>query len=1303
LLSEGHRIYARRVTCRRLAPIRILAVILLLGCDGTCEFLLAQPQVMGATVDLPVTNGLIRWWPNLFDARDEISGQEGVVMGVLPPVETGVEDETEFSQHTAWVHLQPAITNEVFTLSFWFLLRSAMHCSLLGQESGEREWCFQSIEDPNRFFIGALDFTPEDRLERVDLTLGRWHHVAIARRADGTSFVWVDGVRALDGRLPHPWPVNGRWLNVGNMLRTLDSQYSAMLRDLSAFDRVLTDSETRALHAAGLPRRPARNTTARFRATAQNVPMEVFTNVVVTTPQTWTHRRFTTEDGLPGNIVKAVLQARNGYLWVGTEAGLARFDGRQFRTFTTENTPALKAIGENVYSLSQDADGDIWAGLFGGLLRIRGLEFTGFTNGLPQRFVLQAEPAGDGSLWVAGFNSFLPRGPLWLRRYHPDSGTSSAEVVVPGHVRRIIAATNGVWLATEQPQMMLHWDGHAAAPTVVGTVGQEPPAVRLNNMAPKTDLCAWRSGLNGSNWWAEAKLGSDGPAFSWLWDTRLRRPWAARWNGPLADDQWLGVTHDLARLRGGLLEKIDVANGAAGPEISCLCANREGGVWFGTEEDGLHFVQERLIRVFTTQDGLGGNDVRTVCATSDGGLYLATAGGLCHYRNGEWSLLGQGKYRSVASDRQDRLWFADQGGGQNKLRRNNFDPARNIVSLGLEWQDPNTLRFAKDGTLWVVCERGLTWLQPGRLEETLDGNWAPKPANGKPAFGRYAIGKELPKIFPLGLVEDGDGSMWLGSLADGLFHVTNDRAENFSEKDGLPGNHCVPVYRDDSGALWIVTETGLTRRAGGRFQNVSEKDGLPKDVLLDLIEDDLGNFWVSGKRGIHGVARKELEEFLAGRLNRVRTLTLSVRDGLLTPECSSRHHPTMAKTPDGHIWVATRNGLATFDPRRVHLDTQPLPAVIEQLLVNRREIPLGHSMNDLSAKSAPSPRLGERVPEGRASRIPEAIQLPAGSGERLEFHYTAISLVAADRVKFRHRLDGYDSDWARETDLRLAFFTNLRPGTYQFRVKAANAHGVWNDRETTLSFVIQPYFWQTRAFYSAMGGAILALAAGLHRRRLSGQRRIQELKHQQAFTSEKERIAADMHDELGAALTQIAILGEVAKSQAGNHGQTGSTLDRISQAARDVTARMSELVWATNPRNDTLDNLVAYLREHAASQLESTAIQPRLEFPASFPEGRVSATFRRNLLLLLKESLNNLIKHAKATEASVKVEIAGSNLVLRIRDNGRGFEPAARNGTGNGLGNMQKRVRDLGGDFSLRSAPGQGTCIEISVPLNSQS
>jgi signal transduction histidine kinase len=317
----------------------------------------------------------------------------------------------------------------------------------------------------------------------------------------------------------------------------------------------------------------------------------------------------------------------------------------------------------------------------------------------------------------------------------------------------------------------------------------------------------------------------------------------------------------------------------------------------------------------------------------------------------------------------------------------------------------------------------------------------------------------------------------------------------------------------------------------------------------------------------------------------------------------------------------------------------------------------------------------------------------------LEFHFTAISLVAADRVKFRHRLDGYDSDWSPETDLRLAFYTNLKPGAYRFRVKAASAHDIWSDDEAKLSFVILPYLWQTRAFSVALAFAVLALVAALHWRRLTSQRRLQEVKHQQALATEKARIAADMHDELGATLTQISILGEVAKSQTVDAAQTRSTLDRISEAAREVTTRMSELVWATNPYNDTLDNLVAALREYAASQLDSSTVESCLEFPESVPECRVSATFRRNLLLVLKEALHNIVKHSQATRVTVHLEVGERELHLKIADNGLGFDPSCPRKRGNGLGNMERRIRDLGGRFELSSQAGEGVRIDCRIPI----
>ncbi len=388
----------------------------------------------------------------------------------------------------------------------------------------------------------------------------------------------------------------------------------------------------------------------------------------------------------------------------------------------------------------------------------------------------------------------------------------------------------------------------------------------------------------------------------------------------------------------------------------------------------------------------------------------------------------------------------------------------------------------------------------------------------------------------------------------------------------------------------------------------------------------------------------------------------------------------MAKTPDGHIWVATRNGLATFDPGLVRLDTQPLPAVIEDVQVD------GKTVAFLSEDARAGP-----------------LKLQPGSGERLEFHYTAASLLAADRIRFRYRLDGYDVTWSADTDLRLAFYTNLRPGAYRFRVKASNSRGIWSDAETSLALVILPFFWETKAFYVSAALLLLALVGVTHRRRIAVLRRFEELKHREELALERTRIAADMHDDLGATLTKIAILGEVTKAQLAADSTARASLDNIAQSARQVTSRIGDLVWATNPRNDTLENLAGYLREQIARQLEGTSIESQLEFASTLPACHVSATLRRNVVLVVKEALANAMKHSGATRIRVSLDVEAGQLVVRVEDNGRGFQPGQTRALGNGLVNMRRRTAELRGEIEICSSLGQNTIIRIHVPLRSKT
>lgn len=1235
---------------------------------------LGELGAQAQSASLAVTNGLIRWWPNPLDSRDEVTGQEGVVMGVQPPHESRDLDASWFTRERGWAQLKPAITNESFTICFWIRPQSNLYWHLLAQESEGTRWILRNGRDPNTLVIGD-DLRDEEYWdETVRLEPDTWQHVAVARRSDGTSVIWRNGIRQVDGRRAHAWPKTARWLSVGNLPRG-GQPFVGALSDLCVFDRVITEVDAFAIFATGRQARLPQNSRARIAARERAVAHAPVREAKPGPERQWKHRQFTTEDGLPGNSVHALLQAKDGFLWVGTESGLARFDGRNFRTFTAQNSPAMTGARQNVFSLTETSDGTIWAGGFGALLRVRDLEVTALTNGLPQRFIMQVMGRSDGSLWVAGFNDTLPRGPCTIRRYFPETGSSGAAIAIPGQLRRWAAAADGLWLATENPPHILFWDGQSEAAEVIARVSATPLEIYFANRAwlpEDTEVRTWRHEAVS---WAEARLGTKGPRIPWSWNSSGVN--AGRADGPgTLENHWIGVSHELARMRGDALELVAVPNRIRSSEIECLVPVTESGVWFGTDEDGLHYVEEQLVRVFTREDGLIGNDVRTVSAAADGTIWAATSEGMSCLQEGAWKSDLDQRTAAVIPDSTGEAWFAQAADDPHVIGRKTREAGRRMVFVdGVVWSHPNALRFDRTGALWISCQRGVSRLDPKALQPPISAiaSWTLDPAASETAFRRFEPGKELPAAEPYGLVEDAEGAIWVGSLGRGLSRIAGDVVKTFTQDDGLPNPICVPLLLGRDHAMWMATPDGLVRYTGGRFEFLGVAGGWPEDTPLDAIEDDIGHLWVSGRRGIHRLVHSELGDYFAGRIPKVHSLTLGMRDGLLTPECSMLHYPSMAKTADGLIWVATRNGLAQFDPRRIKLNLQPPRSTLERILANRKEILLPAS--------------------GQVAGI---LELAPGSGRQLEIHYAAIDLLKADRVQYRYRLEGHDTDWQPSTDLRAAFYTNLRPGQYRFRLKAANAQGLWNDVESVLSFAILPHFWETRTFLGLTAALVAGVVVWTHRHRLASQRKLQALQHRQDLMSEKARIAADMHDELGAALTQIAILGEVAQRQSADQAKARSTLQRISQAARDVTGTMSELVWATHPLNDTLDNLVARLRERAATQLQDSGIAMHLDFPETVPDRNVSATFRRNLVLILKESLTNVIKHARASRVEVTLSIHRNGLVLRIVDDGNGGQGE---GHGHGLANMRRRAEELDGRFQRSSAEGSGWAIEVEVPL----
>ena len=395
-------------------------------------------------------------------------------------------------------------------------------------------------------------------------------------------------------------------------------------------------------------------------------------------------------------------------------------------------------------------------------------------------------------------------------------------------------------------------------------------------------------------------------------------------------------------------------------------------------------------------------------------------------------------------------------------------------------------------------------------------------------------------------------------------------------------------------------------------------------------------------------------------------------------ECSGGLQPAACTLAGGRICFPTSKGLVIVNPNDAKVNQLPPPVVIEEIFAG------GHLLKKNPDRNQPL-------------KIPPGLQ-------RYEFNFTGLSFVAPEKMKFQYRLKGWDEDWVEANGKRVAEYSYIPPGDYTFEVRAANSDGVWNEAGASIALTVLRHFWQTWWFETLVGLAAIGLVAGLvwfiSRRRL--RMKLERIERQQALDHERTRIAKDIHDHLGANLTRISLLSQSAHGELENSAQAAVQLERIYNTSRELTRSMDEIVWAVNPQHDTLDSLASYLGNFAQEYLASIKIRCRLDVPLHLPHWPINAEVRHNVFLAFKEALHNFVKHSGANEVSVTLATGPAGFLLTVRDNGRGFDPAAitsRPGRGNGLNNMRQRLEKVGGRCDIKSAPGAGTEITFVVPV----
>jgi signal transduction histidine kinase len=556
-----------------------------------------------------------------------------------------------------------------------------------------------------------------------------------------------------------------------------------------------------------------------------------------------------------------------------------------------------------------------------------------------------------------------------------------------------------------------------------------------------------------------------------------------------------------------------------------------------------------------------------------------------------------------------------------------------------------------------------------------------------------------PKAFALArrqdvnaLAEDPSGTVWVGTEEGQLLCINGDQMVDRTLKIGDVKQTILSLHATPDGSLWIGYRTcGLGRLKDGNFFLFGKEQGLQEKGISEIVSDGQGFLWCTSSRGLFRLKLEELASVAAGE-SKLSPFYCGYGEGLPDLQGSSESWPRAARSQSGELFMATGSGLAIVHPGRIRESQLPPPTVvIERVRLNGRAVALYDAYLTQSGSNASS------VVD--LNGLESVFSL--GQGVRqLGIEFTAVSFKGYEHVKFQYRLEGLNDDWVEAGSQKAAYYSQLPPGNYRFRVKACNNEGTWNEAGAALDLTVTPFFWQTGWFLALAGVLSLVAVAGSVRaavvRRM--RQKLEQLRQRHALEAERARIARDIHDDLGARLTKISLLSSLTERDLKDPRKAAEHINEISGAVREVTTSLDEVVWAVEPKNDTLDNLATYLCRYTEEFLGGTAVRCRLKVPSILPSVTLPSTVRHDVFMVVKEALNNVAKHAQAATAWLSLSFESRRLTISVEDDGSGFD-AATVERGNGLENMSTRLGRLGGEIRFENRPDGGSRVVFSIPL----
>jgi len=991
----------------------------------------------------------------------------------------------------------------------------------------------------------------------------------------------------------------------------------------------------------------------------------------------YAHTAWKVREGFTKGTIFAIAQTPDGYLWLGTESGLARFDGVQAVPWQPPNGEQLPS--NFIQDLLVGRDGTLWIGTDKGLASWKDGKFTQYPGVAGYRIHSLLQDTG-GTIWFAAENpGRICAARVGSAQCQGDGSFGfSVSALYEDHKGNLwVSAQTGLWRWAPRPSE--HY--------------KLPEGVQADELL-EDDNGALLMTTNKSGRFEGHVNGSMG-GLKQLVAGKIRDytlPAIAGQFTPLRlfrssdGSLWIGTVRGLLHLFKGRIDRFSVADGLSGDLVTAIFEDREGSVWVSTST-GLDRFREFAMPTVSVNQGLSIAAVDVLQATSDGSIWIATADGLNRWQGGHMTVYGRrnvprqngridqqtaivnarvtevansrlrNKVNSLGQDDLARLWAESREGVFY------FDRGRFVRVPGLPGGDTSSIAGDGHGKVWISnLDHGLIYSTPEGAVQRIP--WA--------RFGHsYAAQALLPDRL--------QGGLWLGFVEGGIAYLKDGQIRSsYNAAEGLGNGAVMDLQYGSDGAVWAATEGGLSRVKDGRITTLTSKNGLPCDAVQGAIEDNDHSFWLYMSCGVVRIARSELDAWVSDSKRAIQTKVFDSSDGVWSFGRNGHHTPYVTKSPDGKIWFSAPDGASVIDPRHLSFNKLPPPVHIDQITADGKSYDSAHGL-----------RLPPRVRD-------------------LTIRYTALSLVVPEKVHFRFKLEGQDKDWREVVNQRRVEYSNLPPGNYRFHVIACNNSGVWNEEGASLDFAIAPAYYQTNWFRALCVLTFLAMLWTVY------QLRVRQLAHQfnmtlEARVGERTRIARDLHDTLLQSFQGLLLRFQTVDEMLPMRPMEAKTalesaLDRADQAiieGRDTITDMRISSVASHDLSKSMTALMTHLSEEvAAGDGGQVTFRVRVE---GVPR-TVRPMIQDEIYRVARESLRNAFRHAQARNIETEITYDESLLRLRFRDDGKGIDPRVLERGGRsghwGLPGMRERAKRIGAQLEVWSEVAAGTEVELSIPAS---